>query len=120
MNRKDYMDGKVSHEDYYLALGDALGRRRIESLVHSLAQKEGGNVARTLKVAPLARWDAYHGMVVQLARENARAAMAISWPGHEFHGTVCWSLCETVCVLKASAGRIINEQEAACEKEKTQ
>jgi len=117
MNRDDYMDGRVDHETYYLAVGDAIGREAIERLALQIAPAKrfaeltkGDNHLNNI---PLRKWDAMHYAVRNLVLRNGRTVMAISWSDKSRHnlpdGQVCWSLSETVCVLKASARRLGQE-----------
>lgn len=109
MNRDNYMDGTVDHQTFYLAVAEAIGRPALERIVLSVAPLDK---LRSYIVDPhlnnirLSAWDAKHFAVRQLVATNARAVMAVSWSARAVQpetGTFCWSLCESVCVLKAVA-----------------
>lgn len=114
MTRNDYMSGKVDHHTYYLAVADAMGRERVARIVRYIATPEQIRGAletdQHLNNIPLRKWDACHASVLQLVRENGPAVMAISWSGQPLKPhTVCWSLSESVCVLKAVAREMAKE-----------
>lgn len=113
MTRTDYMDGRVTHDEYYNALADLIGRDALERVVLSVFTRE--QLARGMQVdphhlnsfrLPLHKWDALDPSVRALVARNGRAIMAVTWPGHTING-ICWSLSETVCVTKAVARRIV-------------
>jgi hypothetical protein len=118
-NRDDYMDGKIDHETYYCFLGDAIGRKALESLVLHVAPLDkliacfSGD--RNLNNIPLQKWDAMHEFVRRMVSHQH---MAISWSARAQAaggqsaiqlGQICWSLSESVCVLKAIARRMVEE-----------
>ena len=111
MTRKDYMDGIVSHDDYYSVLADALGTKELERLVLSMTQVPKIRAAldsgdEHLNTIPLLKWDRLHSSVFDMVKKMP-SVMAISWDGVKLKpGTVCWSLSESVSVLKAVAKRM--------------
>ena len=118
MNRDDYMNGAVDHHTYYLAVADAIGRDYLQRIVLTIAPLEQIRAAlesdANLNNIPLPKWDSMNVCVLQAVRERGKAVMAISWSDKARHnlrdGTVCWSLSETVCVLKAVARRMAERQ----------
>jgi len=118
MNRADYMSGAVDHQTYYLALADVIGRAGLEQIVSWVAPLEKLRAAleseKHLSAIPLGKWDACDPGVRSMVARNAAAVMAVSWSGHDFGNprAYCWSLCETVCVLKAVAVRMVEESKA--------
>lgn len=115
MTRREYMAGAVTHQDYYCAIADALGRQAVEAIVRTVATndllRERLQADPHLNNIPLPLWDMQHGRVLNLVRDHGRAVMAISWDGRVPAGKVCWSLSDTVCTLKAAARRLV---EASC------
>lgn len=110
MTRTDYMDGRVTHDEYYNALADLIGRDALARLVLSVFTREqlarGMGEDQHMNGLPLRKWDALDPSVRALVARNGRAIMAMTWPGHTING-ICWSLSETVCVTKAVARRIV-------------
>lgn len=113
MNRDDYMNGTVDHHTYYCALADAIGRTAIERLVLAIAPlRELTECLATdehLNNIRLAKWDGMDPAVRRLVRHEH---MAISWSDAAqpiAPGRICWSLSESVCVLKAAARRMVKE-----------
>lgn len=119
MNRDDYMNGTVDHQTFYCAVADAIGRKAIERIVLSIASRE--EIARALETdphlnnIPLPKWDHRDSAVRDLVAHNVKPIMAVSWSARSTlkPGTYCWSLSETVCVLKAAARRMVTEKEPA-------
>lgn len=115
--RQDYMNHRVSHHDYYLAVADAIGRNVIERLVHCIADRDRlrREVERDkhLNGIPLARWDGMHEAVVLAVQQRGSEVMAVSWSGQLLTPkTIYWSMSESVCVLKAVAREIAKEASA--------
>jgi hypothetical protein len=118
MNRKDYMDGRVDHHTYYSALADVIGRKGLEQIVGYIADRP--TLARKLAVdenlnnIPLAKWDNCHYGVLDMVKRNGPAVMAVSWCGVPLTpGTICWSLSESVCVLKTVAREMAVQESAS-------
>lgn len=115
MNRDDYMAGRVDHQTFYLAVCDAIGRETIEKIVRygfTVAEiREALKTDEHLNDLELARWDRLHPSVMQAVKENGRATMEVSWSAKSplATGYICWSLSESVCVLKAAARRLATE-----------
>lgn len=117
MNRDDYMDGKVDHQTFYLAVADAIGRAAIERLALTIASPETfaerGESDPHLNNIPLAKWDSLYYRVLAAIWSRGREVMAVSWSDKSRHnltpGMVCWSRSESVCVLKATAKRLGQE-----------
>lgn len=118
--RTDYMAARCSHEAYYLSLARLIGYEAIARLVLSyVANRE--RLARYaadphLNNIPLARWDALHGFILQMVSEQNRSKgiMARSWCGQPLQpGAICWSLSESVCVAKAVARHLIDNEVTA-------
>lgn len=93
------MAGEITHDEYYLMLGDAirvtpsmLPRYTKEQYREYLAADKHLNNVR------LPEWDAKDYIVRQKFHENMKAAMPIT-------GSNGWSLSDTVCVLKCLARR---------------
>ncbi len=107
------MDGKVSHQDYYCAIADAIGRQAIEHLIAYIASVKDIRAAlktdENLNNIPLAKWDRQDHNVRQLVSRRAKEVMPISWEGTVEPGKFYWSPCETTCVLKAAATRMALE-----------
>lgn len=116
MNRDDYIAGTVDHQTFYCAVVDAIGRAAIEHVVLGIASRE--EIARALEAdpnlnnIPLHKWDRMDALVRNLVARTAKTVMPISWSAKAVQPTAetfIWSLCETVCVLKAAARRMIRE-----------
>lgn len=110
ITRAAYLNGDIDHATYYEAVSDALGRSALESFVRHIMS--GEDLPRCLKQdphlnqIPLRRWEAFHGSVQALVRHEH---MAMTYGGQLPPRTVCWSLSESVCVLKATAARMARE-----------
>lgn len=114
MNRDDYMSGAVDHQTFYCAVADAIGRAAVERAVLMVANLDAIKRAlatdKNLNNIPLAKWDGMDGYIRGAVRANGPAVMAVSWSGQPLKpNTVCWSLSESVCVLKAAARRMVEE-----------
>jgi len=115
--RADYMNHLVSHEDYYQSLARCIGWDALARMVSWIATPaelaRAVQSDRHLNAIPLHRWDAVHPSVLQIIREHNRSngIMARSWCGQPLQpGTICWSLSESVCVVKAVARVIALEE----------
>ena len=111
ITRKAYLAGEVDFNTYYLAVADVIGR---ESLARIVRQIVPIDVLRVRCVAdphlnniPLRRWDIHDAEVRHLVSRNGAAVMAVSWNGRLTPGTICWSLSDSVCVLKAVACALV-------------
>lgn len=109
--RTDYMDRRVDHETYYLSLADFIGRVPLERIVLRIANMDRLRIAfgddEHANNIPLAKWDACDPAVRHLLRSEV---MDRSWCGQPLPPrTICWSLSESVCVLKAVARRMAKE-----------
>lgn len=109
--RTDYMAGRVTHQQYYSGLADVIGRAALTRIVlRHVAPLERLRASNDphLNDLPLDRWDRCDALVRPLISHNAGAVMAVSWEGQPLKPkTYCWSLNETVCVLKAVARDLI-------------
>lgn len=111
MSRKAYMEGKITHQDHYMAVAKAIGIPALRRLVESISDRN--RIAECLKTdehlnnIPLHLWDMADGPVQHLIAKSGNIAgvMAESWdhPKDVPVGRFYWSLGETVCVLKAIA-----------------
>ena len=113
MNRSDYMNGTVDHHTYYLAVADAIGRDTVDRLIPATVDEvvKALSVDEHLNNIPLARWDRMHASMTSAVRRRGSAVMAVSWSGQPLPPrTICWSMGETVCVLKAAARRLAEEK----------
>lgn len=88
-DRKDYMDGKITHREYYSAVAAAIGVTDKDLPVG--AEQICRSKDEHFNDIPLEKWDALHSNVVN----KARAA-----------GYKSWSQSDSVCVLKAVAGQL--------------
>lgn len=90
--RQRYMDKELTHHEYYLWLSDFI--HLPESLIPASAEE----VARCIQTdehlnnIQLARWDRMHNTV------------------RTYAAGLYWSLCDTVCCLKALARRRYNRK----------
>lgn len=87
--RKEYMDGKITHQDYYMKIAEMIGVSKRHLPVSEERIKKSTD--EHLNDIPLIEWDNMHPII------HSRANRA---------GLKCWSLSETVCVLKAVAKTI--------------
>lgn len=88
LKRKEYMDNKITHEEFYLWLADAI-KVTVSDLPVSL-DRILMSTDPHLNDIPLHQWDRRNPIV------RGKAVRA---------GMRAWSLCNTVCVLKAFAKR---------------
>ena len=111
INRKAYLAGEVDFNTYYLAVADAIGREPLVRIVRQIAPIEVLRVRLAadphLNNIPLASWDRRDVEVRHLVSRNGAAVMAVSWDGRLPPGTICWSLADSVCVLKAVACALV-------------
>ncbi len=107
--RKDYMQSRCSHDQYYSSLARLIGLPGLIRLVGMITTKEQIIAAgEHLNKIPLAKWDRMHESITHMISEQNRSKgiMARSW---DTTGTalpprtICWSLSESVCVAKAAA-----------------
>jgi len=112
--RADYMCSRCSHEAYYLSIARLIGLGALERIVLSIASREqlieAFGTDPVLNNIPLSKWDGMHGWVSTLISEQNRSKgiMARTWNGAPLRpGTFCWSLSESVCVLKATARHVV-------------
>lgn len=93
MTRKDYMDGKVSFEEYYRSVARAAGISFASASVGLLDRVERALAAgdKHLNTIPLSLWDSY-----AIVAQHATA------PAFKAHGDG-WSLAGGVCVAKQAA-----------------
>lgn len=100
--RAEYMAHAVDHEMYYLSLARAIGLGPLAAIVRDIAPLDRlVACVNDLNQIPLAHWDANHGRVCGLVRHEL---MARSWSGQPLPArSICWSISESVCVLKAVA-----------------
>lgn len=114
MNRSDYMSGKATHEEYYRALAEVIGVPGLRQIVGYIATPEvlAQRLASDehLNNIYLQKWDNCHPSVLGMVRHNGKAVMDVSWCGTPLRpGTICWSLSESVCVLKTVARDVARE-----------
>lgn len=112
MNRRDYMDRKVTHSEYYGALADAIGREAIARMVLPLIDgltAEHLTIDPHLNRIPLRRWDMLHGSISAMVARDAARIMAISWDGAPLASPrhYVWSLADSGCVAKEVARAIL-------------
>lgn len=89
--RQSYLDGEISHENYYLWLSDFL---EIPGSLIPFRRKELlRSTDSHMNDLPLDKWDGQHFYVSRYAYNKIRV----------------WSLSETVCVLKAMARQMIKQ-----------
>ena len=86
VERKRYLDGDITHADYYLWLADGLSIT--EQMLPVPISRIKASTDEHFNDIPLRRWDAMDSYVRQQA--------------HGLH----WSLSDTVCTLKAVARRV--------------
>ena len=86
--RNRYMDHKITHYHYYLWLSDKLGL--YDGLIPFTSDQVKASTDPHLNDLPLRAWDNMDAIV------RARAGLV---------GKRSWSLCDTVCCLKAMARR---------------
>lgn len=87
--RKLYMDGKITHHDYYMKIAGLIGVSKRQLPVDEKTIK--ASTDKHLNDIPLAIWDSRHQIIKSMANRA---------------GLNTWSLSETVCVLKAVAQTI--------------
>lgn len=115
--RAEYLNHCCTHHAYYMGIAKRIGIGELESLVRVIAspvQLVQHINDPMLNRIPLAKWDALHPAVQSLVRMRNRATsiMALSWNGQVAPGTICWSMSESVCVLKAVARDMIERERA--------
>jgi hypothetical protein len=95
--RRLYLDGTLSHQDFYLWLAQAIKVNECQIPV-SLASLAGSTKPYFNDIAALRVWDNMDPTIRRQAHE---------------HGMRSWSLSDTVCALKAAArAAVIKLQEA--------
>ncbi len=100
MNRADYMDGKCTHQEYYIqfecaAMRDCiLARYSVEDLKTALAED------RHLNNTPMIFWDYFAGVFKPY----------IFTMNEKINGRRVWSNCDGVCIGKAIACKLVEEQ----------
>jgi len=115
--RTDYMCHRVDHQTYYYSLARLIGLATLERYVLAIApierlRREFGQDPHMNTIA-LAKWDGMHTGVRSLISEQnkSKRIMDRSWCGQPLQsGTICWSLSESVCVLKAVARGMIERE----------
>lgn len=90
--RQAYLNGEISHSDYYLWLSDFL--EIPGSLIPFRRDELFASTDPHMNDLSLIRWDSQHAYVSRYAYSKIRV----------------WSLSETVCVLKAMARQMINNK----------
>jgi hypothetical protein len=85
--RKRYMAGEISHHAYYCWLADSIGLK--DTLIPASSERVLASQDESLNDIPLQLWDNQDFMVRQ----------------HAYAYRLPWSLCDTVCCLKALAIR---------------
>jgi hypothetical protein len=92
MTRKDYMDGRVTHADYYRSVAKAAGISYASADPAFLGRVRSAlaNGDEHLNTIPLAEWDRRGSMLLSVSR------------AFKAHGD-CDSLAGRVCVLKQAA-----------------
>lgn len=91
IKRKEYLDGKISHMDFYLWLADRIGIDYTYLLVELEVLKRSSD--KHFNDIPLKWWDSEDAIV------RSKASRA---------GMKQWSLSDTVCVLKTVARRLVD------------
>lgn len=89
--RKEYMDGKITHDEFYLWLADFIGadKRHITVNLESIRESKDEH----FNDIPLRRWDQADSAIRRLAYKKG----------------LPWSLSSTVCVAKALARKAIKQ-----------
>jgi hypothetical protein len=115
VTRKNYLAGKVSHQEYYCAVADAIGPNAVDWIVRNIAPVERLQTALAadphLNNIPLHVWDHRHPAVLALAREAGAQRLAFMHSGSVREGYIAWSLGDSVCVLKAAARRLAEREQ---------
>ena len=103
-DRRDYMEDRLTHAQYYEAWSEWIGHRAVERLVLHVAVMERLRASTDphLNDIPLVLWDQKHRLMQQLVREAMKREGIKKWS---------WSLGDTVCVLKAEAQRMLRERD---------
>ena len=111
INRRAYLAGEVDFDTYYLAVADAIGREPLARIVRQIVPIDVLRVRLAadphLNNIPLGGWDRRDAEVRHLVSRNGLAVMAVSWNGHLTPNTICWSVSDSVCVLKAAARALV-------------
>jgi hypothetical protein len=90
--RKEYMDNKISHHDYYIWLANLIGANK--SYIPVSKETLFKSTDKYFNDIPMKLWDDKHPLILQLIRSK-----------HIQY----WSNSDTVCVLKALARDLINQ-----------
>lgn len=85
--RQRYMDGQITHDEYYIWLSDWIGLR--DNLIPATSTEVRASKDPHLNDVQLSRWDQMDYAVRQHANTKG----------------IPWSLSDTVCCLKAMAKR---------------
>jgi hypothetical protein len=106
--RAEYMAHLIDHETYYLSLARVIGYHALVRMVQDIAPIDQlVEHVNDLNRIPLARWD---GMDRSVRSMITSQIMDRSWCGQPLPPrTICWSLSESVCVLKAVAREMARE-----------
>lgn len=112
MSRSKYMAGELSHYDYYLGLAKVIGVRKDwlpEQNVEKL--RKAYEADEHLNNIPLHTWDAKHGYCTSAVRTYGPKVKAYKYEGDtetaEEKKYIGWSLCDSVCCLKAYAKALV-------------
>jgi hypothetical protein len=116
--RAEYMDGTVTFEQHYGQFVEMFGENSVRSLLPSGARTMEEAAAALAEDAhfnriPLARWDAMHLFVrehAQLLWHRNREAFNAMQGFDKDNDKFCWSLSDSVCVLKCCARRLAQSQ----------
>lgn len=95
--RRLYLDGTLSHQDFYLWLAQAIKVNECQIPV-SLASLAGSTDPHFNDISHIAVWDRMHPTIHRQAGA---------------HGMRSWSQSDTVCVLKAAARAAVANLQAA-------
>ena len=88
--RQTYLHGEITHKNYYLWLSEFL--EIPGSMIPFRRDELLSSKDPHMNDLSLSKWDAQHNGVSRIAYSKIRI----------------WSLCETVCCLKAMASHLIN------------
>ena len=107
--RQKYLNGELTHSEYYGLLVERLGEAYLRSLLPAKTPDEWRKLLaqdKHLNNVSLATWDAGHPRVVVRVRRmgGTKALESIIGPGG-------WSLSDSVCLLKETARRYAEESE---------
>jgi len=92
VKRKEYMDGKISHHNYYIWLANLIGANYKHLPVSQDTLLKSTD--KYFNDIPLKLWDNQHYLILQLVKSK-----------HIQY----WSNADTVCVLKALARELIGQ-----------